>query len=183
VFVHWRVFEEASVLTRAAGALETGGILIGHVCRDSSVPELFLEVTAQIPAPARSQLTRLSFSPDTWSVVQALINRRDQNEVWLGWWHSHSFFKQEDSSELDDPATTRRSAQPFLSDEDLRLHRTVFPRAYSLALLMTDSPHRGMSWTMFGWRLGTVVRRDFHVIHAPLPEAFTPLRGTQYATT
>ncbi len=50
VFVHWRVLEEASVLTRQAGELETGGVLVGHLRRDPESKEVFLEITAQIPA-------------------------------------------------------------------------------------------------------------------------------------
>ncbi len=183
VFVHWDVLAEASVLTRQAGAMETGGILVGHVRRDPGVPEVFLEITAQIPAHARSELTRLSFGPDTWSDVQAAVNLRDGKEVWLGWWHSHSFFKKENETADGRDPPARRPAIPFLSEEDLLLHRTVFPRAYSLALLLTDSPHSGLSWTMFGWRSATMAQRDFHVIHVPLPKAFTPLRGNTHATT
>jgi len=182
VFVPWQVAQGASVLTRQAGALECGGVLVGHVRRDPAVAEVFLEITAQIPAHAHSEVMRLSFSPDTWSDVQAEVNSRGQNEVWLGWWHSHSFSKQEAPSEGKDSALRRRPALPFLSEEDLLLHRTVFPRAYSLALLITDSPQNGMSWTMFGWRSGTIARRDFHVIDAPLPKAFTALRGNDHAT-
>lgn len=174
VFVDWSVLSEASDLTRQAGALETGGVLIGHMHRDSA--EVFLEITAQIPAAARSQLTRLSFGPDTWSQVQAAVDARKQREVWLGWWHSHSYFKDKKSNGSPDHATKAQRALPFLSSEDRLLHRTVFPRAYSVALLITDSPQSGMSWALFGWRAGLIVQRGFHVIHAPIRGAgFQPV--------
>jgi hypothetical protein len=182
-FVRWCVLEEASVLTRQAGELETGGILVGHVRRDPKQREVFLEITAQIPARAHSQLTRLSFSPDTWSDAQAALDLRGKGEAWLGWWHSHSFLKKEVATERDDPVSGDRVARPFLSEEDHLLHRTIFPRAFSLALLLTDAPRSGLSWTMFGWRAGLIARRDFHVIHAPMPESFTSLQGEHYAAT
>jgi proteasome lid subunit RPN8/RPN11 len=178
-FVHWRVLEEASILTRRAEALETGGILIGHLHRDPFFPEVFLEITAQVPANARSQLTRLSFTPDTWSQAQAAVEARGRNEIWLGWWHSHAFFKEKMAAENE--IASHPSTAPFLSSDDLRLHRSVFPRAYSLALLITDAPDSGMSWTMFGWQNATVSQRGFHLIHAPLSHEFTALRGEYHA--
>jgi proteasome lid subunit RPN8/RPN11 len=172
VFYHWRVLEEASILTRRAGAMETGGVLIGHVCRDAGLPELFLEITALIPARAKEELTRLSFSPDTWTDVQVAVDRRNQGEIWLGWFHSHSFYRDRCDKSRVDERPARQTALPFLSEEDRRLHRVCFPRAYGIALLITDSPQSGMSWTTFGWRTGNLARRSFHVIHAPLPAGF-----------
>jgi hypothetical protein len=187
VFVHWQVLEQVSVRTRQAGELETGGVLIGYVHRDPASAEIFIEITAQIPADARSELTRLSFTPDTWSHVHSAVQARGGGEIWLGWWHSHSFFKHRDEKRPGEVQTedqaAKQSAIPFLSSEDRLLHRTVFPRAYSVALLITDSPTNGMSWGLFGWQSTDIARRSFHVIHAPLPEAFTALRGEQHAAT
>jgi hypothetical protein len=172
VFFHWRVLEEASILTRKAGAMETGGVLIGHVCRDADLPELFLEITALIPARAKGELTRLSFTPDTWTDVQAAVDRRNRDGIWLGWFHSHSFYRQRQEKIEAQDASARPAATPFLSDEDRRLHRICFARAFGIALLVTDSPQSGMSWTTFGWRSGVLARRAYHVLHAPLPAGF-----------
>lgn len=172
VFFHWRVLEQASLQTRKAGSSETGGVLVGHVCRDAELPELFLEITELIPASAKGELTRLSFTPDTWTDVQAAIDRRNRGEIWLGWFHSHSFYyERNDDTETKD-RFDRKIATPFLSEEDCRLHRVCFPRAYGIALLITDSPRSGMSWTTFGWRSGELARRAFHVIRTPLPTGF-----------
>ncbi len=158
VFVDWGALEEASVLTRQAGELETGGILVGHVRRDVETGEIFLEVTAQVAARAKSQLTRLTFSPQTWTELEEGVKARGKNEVWLGWWHSHSFFKNAietggaAGAEEEYESRGSRVARAFLSEEDVLLHRSVFPRAYSVALLLTDSPRWGLSWTLFGWR-------------------------------
>jgi hypothetical protein len=172
VFFHWSVLEEASLLTRKAGSIETGGILVGHVCRDAARPELFLEITALIPARAKGELTRLSFTPDTWTDVQAAVDRRNRNEIWLGWFHSHSFYRERANQTESPDSSAQPAPAPFLSDEDCKLHRICFPRAYCLALLVTDSPQSGMSWTTFGWRSGNLARRAFHVIRAPLPPEF-----------
>jgi hypothetical protein len=50
VFIPDRVLAEAAALTHAAEGCETGGILIGRLHRDAALPEIFVEVTAQIPA-------------------------------------------------------------------------------------------------------------------------------------
>jgi hypothetical protein len=177
VFFHWPVLEDALVLTRQAGSMETGGVLIGHICQDLSVPEIFLEITAMIPARARGELTKLSFTPDTWADVQAAVERRQRDEIWLGWFHSHSFYREEqerrEKQDSHDPLV-RRIATPFLSDDDCKLHRVCFPRAVSVALLVTDSPYSGLSWTTFGWRNGEVAHRAFHVLGLPLPAGIQP---------
>jgi len=174
VFFHWPVLEEAIVLTRQAGSMETGGILIGHVCRDQSPPELFLEITAMIPAKAKGELTRLSFTPDTWTHAQTAVERRGRDEVWLGWFHSHSFYREnQEKAEARDPAA-RRIATPFFSEDDCKVQRVCFPRAYTVALLVTDSPQSGLSWTTFGWRSGEVAHRGFHVLGLPLPSGIQP---------
>ena len=182
-FIHWNVLEECSLLTRRAGAMETGGVLMGRIHRDDAGGDLFLDVTAQVPAAAEGELTRLSFTADTWNQMQCEINRRCTTEIWLGWWHSHSFTKAQrpEISSLSTPRRERSIATAFLSEEDLLLQRTVFPRAYSLALLVTDSPMSGMSWSVFGWRRGAIKPRGFHLLDVPLPSEFTTL-GENHAT-
>jgi proteasome lid subunit RPN8/RPN11 len=93
VFFHPPVLDEAVSLAKAAGELETGGILIGHLHRDDSSGEIYLEVTAQIAAVhTQAQRTSLSFTPETWTAVQTALTLRKKNEGWLGWWHSHPNF-------------------------------------------------------------------------------------------
>ncbi len=173
VFVHQRVLDETAALARQAGALETGGILIGHLHQDADLPELFVEVSAQIPARhTHSELMRLTFTPDTWSDVSATIQRRDKQEIMLGWWHSHSYLKQDADAQADEPDVGAAGASAgydeavFLSEEDLSLHRTCFPRAYSLALLLAEGRATGLTWALYGWHAGVIVPRDFQILPA-----------------
>src|SRR5437016_5744148 len=70
-FVPQHVLDEAVDLTRKAIQVETGGILIGHLHWDPRVPEVFAVVTAQIPATnAIAELTKLTFTPETWTAVR-----------------------------------------------------------------------------------------------------------------
>jgi hypothetical protein len=51
----------------------------------------------------------------------------------------------------------------FFSDHDHHLHRSVFPAAYSIALVVNDASD-GLSHSCFGWYEGVLVPRGFHVL-------------------
>jgi hypothetical protein len=164
LFVPATVFEETRAQAQAAGDIETGGILIGHLYRDTATPEIFAEVTAQIPAAhADSQTTRLTFTADTWAAARAAVALRRRHEHLLAFWHSHA-----DWCRLRGCPRERRlecsGALPFLSAEDVHLFGTCFGRAYHTTLLVSESTARGWTCAMYGWRRGIVARRAFHII-------------------
>jgi hypothetical protein len=170
VFVHWNVLDEISALTRGASPSEAGGVLLGRLLCDRSIPDLFLEVTAQIPAPADSRIDSLGFTPEVWNAVRVQQRRRGLTDDWVGWWHSHAFYHKV----CDHCAKEKQSCEaiePALSDKDCHLHRIVFPRAHNVALLVTDAPCMGLSWSLFGWRSGVVANRAFGILNAPLSAA------------
>jgi len=161
VFVPRRVLDEAAALSRQSVARETGGILIGHLHRDRSVPELFVEVTAQIHARhTEADLTKLTFTAETWTEAQAAIDLRRKGEIMLGWWHSHPVREW-----CKDCAPERQQvckmAGEFFSAHDHALHRTVFPRAYSIALVANDVAAGDVTFSAFGWREGLLESRGF----------------------
>lgn len=161
VFIPQHVLDETAALTVEAGAVETGGILIGHIVRDESVRDLGVVVTAQIPAHhAEREAQKLTFTAATWSAVQAAIALRRSDEAYLGWWHSHPA-KYWCSPEC--PPERRREcpfAQSFLSDDDTNLHANIFPPAHMLALLVTHAD-AGLTHALFGWHEGVIRRRGF----------------------
>ena len=59
--------------------------------------------------------------------------------------------------------------QIFLSQDDVLLHRTIFPKAYSIALLANHAD-AGLGFGLFGWRGGIVQNRGFHISGAVQPE-------------
>ncbi len=178
-FVPERVLAEATELARRAGAKETGGILVGRLHRDPSLPEVFVEVTAQIHArEAVADLTSLSFTAETWTAVQAALDLRRRDELMLGWWHSHPV-REWCKECAPEKQRVCRMASDFFSAHDRALHRAVFPRAYSVALVVNDLPAGEATFSVFGWRQGQLVSRGFHRLHAePGANAVAPAART-----
>jgi proteasome lid subunit RPN8/RPN11 len=166
-FVPQRVLDEAAALSRNAGAKETGGILIGHLHRDRSVPEVFVEITAQIHARhTEADLTKLTFTAETWTEVQAAIDLRRKDEIMLGWWHSHPVREWCKECPVERQQVCKMSGD-FFSAHDHALHRTVFPSAYSIALVANDVATGDVTFSAFGWRDGLLEPRGFHVVATP----------------
>ena len=167
IFVPRRVMYETRDAARATRDRETGGILIGHLRRDTGRPELFVEVTAQIPVThAPAEVNKLTFTPETWTAAQAAIDLRRSDEIYVGWWHSHPVHEWC----KDCPPAKKEVcplAQGFLSSDDCQLHRTVFPRAYTCALVVSDiAEHDDVVHSLFGWRRGAIESRGYHLVGA-----------------
>jgi hypothetical protein len=166
VFIPQHVVDAAVARSREVGDVETGGVLVGKLHRCVSSPEIFLEVTAQIPAAhTDSQAARLTFTADSWAAVQAAIELRNRDELMCGWWHFHPNF----DSCRKCPEEKRRGcvlSRPFFSLEDIHMHRTVFPRAFHVALLVSDHGRESLDVSLFGWRHGMVVSRGCDVLGA-----------------
>jgi hypothetical protein len=164
VFIPQHVLAEADQLTREAAAVETASVLLGHIHRDPLGGELFLEVTAQIPARnSQATATKVSFGPETWDAVHGALALRSENEQWVGWFHSHpaaSWCNPKCPPESRAKCALQRS---FFSADDCDVHRTVFSRAFHIALLVTNTD-AGLQHAMFSWRNGVIVQRGFHIL-------------------
>jgi hypothetical protein len=177
VFIPQTVLEDVEHLTRDAAGLETASILIGHLHRDRLGGELFLEVTAQIPARnSQSTSTKVTFGPETWNAVRAALALRRENEQWVGWFHSHpATFWCNPKCTPEDRAhcPLQRS---FFSADDCDVHRTVFSKAFQIALLVTTTD-AGLQRALFSWRNGIIVQRGFHIMgnKGGLNPAVTPV--------
>jgi hypothetical protein len=156
------VIDAVAERSREAGKVETGGVLVGNLHRCPSSLEVYLYVTAQIPAAhTDSQAARLTFTHDSWSAARAAIELRRRHELMCGWWHFHPDFCCNCPEEKQRECTIPR---PFFSPEDVHLHRAVFPRAFHVALLVSDCGREPFDVSLFGWRHGMVVSRGFDVL-------------------
>lgn len=162
VLVPPAVLDEAAAMARAAGEQETGGVLVGHLRRDAAAPDVYAEVTAQIPAAgADAGPAHLGFTAETWSSVGDALALRGRGEVWLGWWHYHPFFCRR-----CEPSRRSRCglSRPFFSRADCEVHRAVFDAAYSIAWLFTDVGEPALRFDCFGWRYGGIAPRGCHLL-------------------
>ncbi len=168
VFLPQTILEQASALTAGAGEMETGGVLIGHLGREPGQPDIWAEITALIPARHTvGQSTKLTFTSDTWTDVRRAVELRAESELVLGWFHSHPQYAWCREKQCPIEAQRRCSAADgFLSTDDVALHRTMFPRAFTIALLMTHSI-KGIVPRLFGWRAGFLKPRGYRVVAQP----------------
>jgi hypothetical protein len=135
-------------------------------------------VTGQIPARnTEADLTTLRFTAETWTQVQSTLDLRGREEIMLGWWHSHP--KQAWCKQCpDDKQADCQLLCDFFSAHDRRLHRAVFPRAYSIALVVNDMAD-GHTYSLFGWRKGQIELRGFHLARDPSETRRSPQTRTQ----
>ncbi len=178
VLIPASVLSECIELMRIAGAVETGGILLGHLRRDVERGDVFVQVTAQIPArQAQQELSRLTFTAETWASVEAALDLRGRDELFVGWWHTHP----SDHWCRDCPPEKKARCPvagrgDYFSTHDAQLHRTVFPRAYSLALVLGGPCEADgqPSCRLFGWEQGMIASRGFYVLDDQPRPAATP---------
>jgi len=164
VVVRRETLERIAGEVRGAGSLETGGSLIMEMRRCPETQCVFGVVTAHLPSQVQGELTRLSYTADTWDVARRAIALRGAEERLAGWYHSHNYLMEAcKTCEKRNEGTCNASAD-FMSDQDLFLQRTIFPQAFTVALVASHSPCSGLKWALFGWKQGTVARRGFHVV-------------------
>ncbi len=188
VFLPQHVLDETAALKTAAGDVETGGVLIGHLRQDPGAPEIFVEITDQIPAAhTQATATRLTFTKETWATVRATIKLRGRGEVCTSWWHSHPASAPSWCGRCE-PARWKHCplARTFFSAEDCAIQKEIYPRGYSTALVVGDTPNDDATWStthaLFGWHQGMVVERGFNVITSQ-GGLMSTAKGGHHATT
>jgi hypothetical protein len=166
VFVSQRVLDEAATLTHAEEGTETGGILIGKLWRDDAATEIFVEVTAQIPAEYTSgSNVKLTFTPQTWAAADAAVRLRRQGEIYLGYWHSHPVREWCRTKACTLEAQRKcHLAKDFFSADDEAVMRAAFSSAYNIAIVANDTAFTDLTFSMFGNRRGSTQPRGFYVL-------------------
>ncbi len=166
VFAPGAVLDELVDICRRAGdrGQEAGGMLIGHLHRDSGLPDVFAGITAQIPARHTvGERDRLTFTPETWTDMRAAVELRNRDELLLGWYHSHPIRAWCEAC----PPRKRSEcsyASDYFSEQDRVLHRTVFPLPYHTAIVVNDPDPEAITLSAFGWREGRIEARGIRVL-------------------
>jgi hypothetical protein len=162
VVIPRQVLNDALAITREVGDKETGGVLIGHLHRDPTLSEILVEVTAQLRARhTEATVASLTFTSEAWTDVRAALQLRKKEELMIGWWHSHVQLCRNCPIERQ---RVCRLARDYYSDHDYALHRAVFPRAYSIGLVVNDVGLLEPTFSLFGWKnQGILEPRGFYV--------------------
>ncbi len=169
VFVSRRVLREAEAQTLAEEGTETGGILLGTLIRDVATGELFAKINAQIPAEHTvGSEVKLTFTSKTWAEADRTLKLRGRSESFHGYWHSHPyrFWQGKDSGEKKSSLTEAAEASQgveFFSVDDEAVMRAIFPRAWCVGIVATDTVS-GVRHSMYGLRRGTMQARGFYVL-------------------
>lgn len=164
VLIPSRMLEDIAREVRDAVPLETGGTLIMELRRCPRTQRLFSVLTTHMPSQMEGELTRLTYTAETWDDARMACELRAADERLGGWYHSHSYLHEAcKTCKKRDEGTCKVSAD-FLSEQDLFLQRTVFPQAFSVALVASNSPCTGLKWALFGWNQGRMRRRGFYIV-------------------
>jgi proteasome lid subunit RPN8/RPN11 len=126
---------------QSAPNIEVCGVLVGNVCRDAAGP--FLHVEAAIRGDfAGGSAAQVTFTAETWSHIQGVMEREHPDQRIVGWYHTHPGFGI------------------FLSDMDLFIHGNFFNLPWQVAFVYDPvSGEEGM----FVWREGKAQRGEFAV--------------------
>jgi proteasome lid subunit RPN8/RPN11 len=162
------VIDEAVDEARRAPDREVGGVLLGHLRRDSDSGELFLEVTCLVPAE-QTQATELSvtFTAETWARVREVIAVRGEGEIFAGWMHSHPMrFCAECPLPVAQECINKVL---FYSADDEFLMELSFARPFMVGLLAAVEPRLEGALShapvrLYGWKNGLIEARGFEVI-------------------
>lgn len=162
--------------------VETGGLLLGPLCRCPETGQVFA-VVEQVIEATDSEATKysLTYSGPTWARIQAMLRaRRAQPETRhhrvLGQCHGHNFLPFEGAEPCEACALvavcTRSSA--YLSSEDRTWCRAVFSgEPWQLSQVFGLDARGRPTETFYGQRGGALARRGYRVIDEPGDEWLT----------
>lgn len=164
VLVDPAVLLDADRLSREAGTNETGGLLGGYLRRGSGPARTpYLHVTVVVPAGGDlGARASFRFTPEAWNRGRAALADRGADEIMCGWFHSHP----PDLCPPTCPPEKRKTCalrHPFLSGDDLLVHRSAFPAPFNIALLLSDDGEERHVPSVWGWRNGAILRRAYHL--------------------
>lgn len=169
---------KAEGIARKGGAesppVETGGLLVGPLCRCPLSGEVFAVVEDVLAAThAKEKAYSLTFSGATWERIQAVMAERTKDPATshqriLGQTHGHSFLPLE----ADASAAVRRELADlhtaFMSAEDLHFCRAVFAgEPWQLSHVFGLTAHGGEVDAFFGQRGGVLVPRSYRILDIP----------------
>ncbi len=171
VFVGRSVIEEAYEQATQHPEREVGGLLLGNVCRDAADGKLFVQVTCLVSGEGSTQstATTVTFTPASFESARSMIALRGQGrqeEIVIGWAHSHPFRLCQECPLPTPPECVDKIL--FFSTDDVQVMETTFYQPFMVGLLtgvdarleraLGHAPLR-----CFRWNDGEVSRAGFFV--------------------
>jgi len=109
---------------------EAGGVLVGFLKGNQVIINDFIAGKAM-----KERATTLTYTHETWTHIHAEIDKRDKDEVIVGWLHSHPGYGV------------------FLSGYDMFIHENFFNHPMQNAVVID---HKNAEIGIFGWLNGKV---------------------------
>ena len=132
-FIYENVLEQVIDYSEQDLTRERGGFLLGGLHRDR---RLYVEIRHFLPAlSVQSRAASLTFTHETWAVMNRQVVLNHPDETVVGWQHTHPGFGV------------------FLSGYDMFIHRNFFNQPWQVALVVDPQRHE---FGFFQWRNGRI---------------------------
>ena len=142
VFIDTKAYDEINKHAREDTDVEICGVLVGQWAKDEKGP--FLSVVSSIRGEsATNKLAEVTFTHDTWSKINARMDKDFVGKSIVGWYHTHPDFGI------------------FLSDRDRFVHEHFFNEPGQVALVV--DPIRNQEG-LFIWSAGKAVPSPYYWI-------------------
>jgi proteasome lid subunit RPN8/RPN11 len=139
----------------SAQEIEVCGVLVGNVYHDSLGPWLYVEYAIE-GNHASQKAAQVTFTADTWTHIQSVMDREYTDKRILGWYHTHPGFGI------------------FLSDMDLFIQDNFFPEPWQIALVYDP---KAKEEGLFLWKKGRPDPSAFLIeVDAPQEEQTVTVR-------
>jgi len=141
VIVKRSVLNEVHRHGKETSDVEICGVLVGNVYRDARGPYLYIESSIR-GNHATSKVAQVTFTAETWSAIQEVMDRAHPDQKILGWYHTHPGFGV------------------FLSGMDVFIHENFFSFPWQVAVVYDP---KGGTEGLFVWRRGRTQKEAFLV--------------------
>ena len=177
-FVFDDVWAQGLRCARRGNDLESAGMWVGRLLRDTQSSELFLVVDGCIEARHEVVENRYSveLSGETWGAIRGVLQQRRRrlgrpNEILLGSMHGHNFLPGVEEGNGSSCVTCPKAAEcthttAKASEFDLDWHHSVFSWGQPWAILGVWGYNvRGEDvWQLYGLADGTLLPRSIRVL-------------------
>ncbi len=139
ILINRSVLNEIHAHGRSAEDIEVCGVLIGNVYTDAG--RAFVHIEGCIRGNhATSKTAQVTFTAETWTHIQSVLDNDHPDQRILGWYHTHPAYGV------------------FLSDMDVFIHKNFFSLPWHTAFVYDPQANEE---GLFAWRTGNLASEPF----------------------